>query len=127
GISDSASWAAHAGWVKSPVPTTVTPFRAPHQARCGISESLLQAREYREWICESAWNTPPDPATWRRSGAGIRHGLVTYSGAGAPAALPRACQRRAGLSRPGACSAPRPVMGDNAGRGIRTAKEEAPA
>src|SRR5215469_5803341 len=87
GTSDSARWTAHAGWVKSPVPTTVTPFRAAHQARCGISESLLQAREYREWICRSAWNTPPDPATWRRSGAGIRHGLVTYSGADASSGL----------------------------------------
>src|SRR5262252_5420616 len=63
GTSDSASWIAHAGWVKSPVPTTVTPFRAAHQARFGISQSLLQARENREWICKSAWNTPPDPAT----------------------------------------------------------------
>src|SRR5215470_15767811 len=62
GTSDSASWAAQAGWVKSPVPTTVTPLRAAHQARLGISQSLLQAREYREWMCRSVWNTSSDPA-----------------------------------------------------------------
>src|SRR5215472_6866134 len=71
GISNSASSAAQAGWVKSPVPMTDSPFRAAHQARFPISASLLHARENREWTCRSAWNTPPDPATWCRQRAGI--------------------------------------------------------
>src|SRR5215470_1631163 len=79
GTSDSASRAAQAGWVKSPVPTTVTPLRAAHQARFGISQSLLQARENREWMCKSAWNTSSDPAMRYRQAQASR-----------PAAKPRA-------------------------------------
>ena len=54
GSSDSASSAAQAGWVKSPVPTTVTPLRTAHQASVPASQFLLQAREKREWMCRSA-------------------------------------------------------------------------
>ena len=47
---------AHAGWVKSPVPSTVRPLRRAHQDRCSMSQSLLHARENREWIWRSAVN-----------------------------------------------------------------------
>jgi hypothetical protein len=39
------SSSAHAGWVKSPVPTTLMPLRSAPAARCGMSQSLLQARK----------------------------------------------------------------------------------
>src|SRR5215470_2564627 len=56
GTRVSLSSAAHAGWVKSPVPSTRRPLRSAHQDRCSISQSLLQARENLEWMCRSAWN-----------------------------------------------------------------------
>ncbi len=43
-----------AGWVKSPVPTTVIPFRRAQSARCSRSASRLVAREYLEWTWRSA-------------------------------------------------------------------------
>jgi hypothetical protein len=42
------SSAAHAGCVKSPVPSTLTPLRKAHRPRCSISQSLLHARENLE-------------------------------------------------------------------------------
>src|ERR1700733_13844052 len=56
GTRVSLSSAAHAGWVKSPVPSTRRPLRSAHQDRCSMSQSLLHARENFEWICRSAWN-----------------------------------------------------------------------
>src|SRR6266568_6446323 len=56
GTRVSLSSAAHAGWVKSPVPSTRMPLGSAHQDRCSISQSLLQARENLEWMCRSAWN-----------------------------------------------------------------------
>src|ERR1700749_511656 len=54
--SVSLSSAAHAGWVKSPVPSSRRPLRSAHQDRCSMSQSLLHARENLEWMCRSAWN-----------------------------------------------------------------------
>jgi len=34
----------------------VMPLRQAPAARCGMSQSLLQARENFEWMCRSAWN-----------------------------------------------------------------------
>src|SRR5229473_3316868 len=59
GTRVSLSSAAHAGWVKSPVPST-------HHDRCSMSQSLLQARENLEWMCRSAWNMA-DPILPRRT------------------------------------------------------------
>src|SRR3954453_16679428 len=50
----SRRWSNHAGWVKSPVPSTAMPLRRAHQARFGRVRSRLQAREYLEWMCKSA-------------------------------------------------------------------------
>ncbi len=54
GISLARISSNHAGWVKSPVPTTVMPFRLAHRARCSKSASRLVAREYLEWMWRSA-------------------------------------------------------------------------
>src|SRR6185437_8640880 len=56
GTRVSFSSADQAGWVKSPVPSTLSPLRSAHQDRCSMSQSLLQARENFEWMCRSAWN-----------------------------------------------------------------------
>src|SRR6267154_6795443 len=81
----SLSSADHAGWVKSPVPSTRRPLRSAHQDRCSMSQSLLQAREYFEWMCRSAWNMaglilprstdirPRKQPCARRPGPGARH------------------------------------------------------
>ena len=54
GTSLAPSSSRHAGWVKSPVPTTPMPLRPAHQARCSRSQSRLHARENFEWIWRSA-------------------------------------------------------------------------
>src|SRR5713101_6461534 len=66
GTRVSLSSAAHAGWVKSPVPSTCRPLRSAHHDRCSMSQSLLQARENLEWMCRSAWNMA-DPILPRRT------------------------------------------------------------
>ena len=48
GTSLSLISASQAGWVKSPVPTTVMPFLRAHNARWSMSAFLDVAREYFE-------------------------------------------------------------------------------
>ena len=46
----------HAGWVKSPVPTSPMPLRRAQKSRCGASPSRLVAREKRNG-CEDRQDT----------------------------------------------------------------------
>src|SRR5579859_1498962 len=87
-VSVSFSSAAHAGWVKSPVPRTVRPLRSAHQDRCSMSQSLLHARENREWICRSAVNMSVRSC----------HGPPSFAGSpGRPPAITRPNSRAARL------------------------------
>ena len=54
GSSFSWSSASHRGWVKSPVPITVTPFNCDHRQSPPGDMSGLVAREYFECTWKSA-------------------------------------------------------------------------
>src|SRR3954470_17550058 len=76
GSSDSCKCANHAGWVKSPVPSSVMPLRRAHQVSVSMLRSRLHAREYFEWMCRSATNEwsetfegTPHPVTHQRATA----------------------------------------------------------
>lgn len=61
------SSSAHAGCVKSPVPTAVMPWPSARHARCSMSRSRPHARGNLEWICRSAWNMRSRSALGRSS------------------------------------------------------------
>lgn len=127
GISDSARWTAHAGWVKSPVPTTVTPFRLPTR----------QAAESRRPCCRHGRTASgyAGPRGTRRLILPCSAGPAQASGAAwsvtrawiGPRPSFSRVPRRGSVSGLRACAASRPVMSNNARRGIGAAKEEAPA
>lgn len=54
GLSFSAISLRHRGWVKSPVPISVTPLILPQWSRCSKSKYFEVAREKRECTWKSA-------------------------------------------------------------------------